>query len=75
MIHYLRLDPRTREPKSLLRVVGSRVDVWWHGEWKVTPLLQAQLDGLGGDSDYYRIRPDMVEEWQEKILAIQTNSQ
>lgn len=69
MTFYLELDAITREPRRLLRAADGRVSVWYQGEWRDTPLLQAELDGLGGSSDYFTVEESSVDEWRSRLDA------
>lgn len=65
MDYYIKTDIDA-QPKRLLRAEGS-VEVWYQGEWRETALMPAELDGLGGSSDYYRINEGDVVEWQSTL--------
>ena len=51
----------------LLRGLAGPVERWEDGEWVATGLFQPQLDGLGGSSDYRRLRDEDVAEWQATL--------
>jgi hypothetical protein len=67
MTFYLKLDAITREPRRLLRADNGTVSVWYQDEWRETQLLQAELDGLGGSSDYFTIEERDIGEWLTKL--------
>lgn len=69
MAFYLKLDPRTRLPRSLLRTRKGSVDVWNGNQWQTTQLSPMQLAGMGGDSDFYTIKQADVKDWQSKLPA------
>lgn len=70
MGYFLKLHPRTRRPEQLLRTRDvSAVDRWDGNAWQETALSQAQIAGLGGDSDCYEIMQFDVEKWQKKLPA------
>ena len=64
--HYVRVDD-DGNPMRLLRGRAGPVDVWNGSEWVSTSLFQPQLDGLGGASDYRRLRDEDVAEWQATL--------
>jgi hypothetical protein len=69
MGYVLKLDPRSRKPHALLRTRSGSVDRWDGKAWQETALTAAQLDGLGGDSDYYSIKQADLKGWQKKLPA------
>ena len=64
--HYVRVDDDDN-PMRLLRGLAGPVERWEDGEWVATGLFQPQLDGLGGSSDYRRLRDEDVAEWQATL--------
>ena len=68
MRYYLNLHPITGTPGSLLRVLKpSTVDVWFTVEGTPGDLLQAQLDGSNGDTNYRPIPDSDVEAWKDRL--------
>lgn len=65
MAFFIKVDI-DQQPKRLLRTNGA-VDVWFQGEWRNTVLSPAELDGLGGSSDYYQIRDEDVPRFQRQL--------
>ena len=64
--HYVRTDD-DGQPILLLRGRAGPVDRWEDGKWVNTGLFQPQLDGLGGASDYRRLRDEDVAEWKATL--------
>ena len=64
--HYVRVDD-DGNPMRLLRGLAGPVERWEDGEWVATGLFQPQLDGLGGSSDYRRLRDEDVAGWQATL--------
>lgn len=64
--HYVRVD-NDDQPITLLRGRAGPVDRWDNGKWVNTGLFQPQLDGLGGETHYRRLRDEDVAEWKGKL--------
>lgn len=69
MPFFLKLDPRTRKPLSLIRTQGGNVDVWDGDDWRQTALSPMQVAGLGGDAEFYSIKDADLGGWQKKLPA------
>lgn len=69
MGYYLKLHPRNRQPEQLLRTREMSVDRWDGKAWQQTALSQAQIAGLGGDSDFYSIKQADLKTWQKQLPA------
>ena len=64
-LFYLKLFKET--PERLLRSEGAAVAVWYQDEWRPTVLSILELDGLGGSSDYRRIKSQDVAKWKAAL--------
>lgn len=76
MRYYVSLHPLEGTPERLLRAdADGRVSVWWDDDWQETPLMQAQLDGLGGDSHYRLARREDVAELKRRLAGSPSDSE